>query len=84
MTPDMLRTLSRTWTHLCTKTLADLEPRAAVAILKDPVVAAVEARVNRLARTGDVLATQVACQAWNTAVKAAVGRLEEPAHAPRD
>jgi hypothetical protein len=98
MTPEMLRTLSRTWTHLCAKTLVrhaptstpavpvfePLEPTEAVTILKDPVVAAVEARVNRLALTGDVLATQMACQEWAHAVKKACSRLEELAHAPRD
>jgi hypothetical protein len=69
MTPDMLRTLSKTWTHLCNVTLDGLEPREAVAVLKDPIVAAIEARVNRLALTGDVLATQLACQHWNAAIK---------------
>lgn len=86
MTPDIRRTIAQTWTHLCTRTLvrhaADstaarpefvpLEPREAVAILKDPVVRAVEERVNRMALSGDVIATQLACQHWNTACKKAL------------
>jgi hypothetical protein len=69
MNAEMLEVLRKTWTHLCTKTLVGLEPWEAVAILKTPAVAEVEASVNRLALTGDVLAVQVACQQWANAAK---------------
>jgi hypothetical protein len=69
----MLNTLSRTWEHLFRRTLAALDPPAAIALLwHTPALVDHMARVERLALTGDVLATQQACQAWNKAVKQAV------------
>lgn len=64
MTEEIARTLAQTWTHLCDKTFAGLPTAAAVAVLQRPAVVALIARVDRLALTGDVLATQRACQAW--------------------
>jgi hypothetical protein len=58
--------------HILTHTLAGL-PAATVAhlVLMPAVLAAVE-RMNAMADTGDVLATQQAAQAWNRALKVAI------------
>jgi hypothetical protein len=79
MTNEIAEVLSKTWDHLFTITLAALTPRDAAVLLQMPLPAAAAARVDRMALTGDVLATQRACQQWNNACKAAVRQQQESA-----
>jgi len=65
-------------THILTTTLAGLPAATVTHILLDPTVGKAVACVNAMADSGDVLATQHACQAWNRALKAAI---QEGAHA---
>ena len=57
-------------THIYGQTLADTTPEERQAIRADPQVGQAQARVDQRAASGDVLATQAACQAWNGAVRA--------------
>ena len=86
LTPDIHRILRNVWTRLCDHVLVchapestaarpafvPLHPTACVAILKTPACRAAEENLNRLALTGDALATNRAANVWVKAVQAAL------------
>ena len=75
ITAPCLQTIRRAWDHICTQTLADASPEECGQCRQDPEVQRVTARVDTAALTGDALATQTACQAWNRAYRQALERL---------
>ena len=56
--------------HILTHTLAGLSKASVTRLFLSPIVGDAVARVNKMADSGDLLATQQACQAWNRACKA--------------
>ncbi len=56
-------------THIYEQTLAETTPEERQALRADSQVGQAQARVDQRAASGDVLATQAACQAWNGAVR---------------
>ena len=72
----ILATLTRARHHLVTHTLHGYPASVITAALLDPGVLDAVAHVNTIAATGDVLATQGACQRWHRALQQALKNAE--------
>jgi hypothetical protein len=63
--------------HIANRTMADTTIAECQAVSADAHVGATYARLSAVALSGDVLGTQVAAQAYNAALRAALKRLRE-------
>ena len=62
--------------HVLTQTLAGLPAATVIRVLLAPAVERAMIRLNHVADSGDVLATQQAAQAWNRALKTAMQEVD--------
>jgi hypothetical protein len=65
-------------THIYEQTLADTTPEERQALRADPRVVLFEASVDKAVASGDVFATQAACQAWNACVRHTLKKMRQP------